>query len=124
MCCLFTHRPSSQGELDGVQVGDRTPHLSDQTLLSDVDVAEVEGVVDGLHLPHLDEPHPHGLGGGLQNALAVVLGLVQHLQGQVWFRSGILVRRLNAEEIFSHKSAISIRIYYRIGPNIRRCFLH
>ncbi|KAG7226558.1 hypothetical protein INR49_003715 [Caranx melampygus] len=29
-------------KLDGVQVGDGTPHLSDQTLLRDVDVAEVE----------------------------------------------------------------------------------
>lgn len=39
-------------------------------------------MVDGLHLPHLDEPHSHGLGGGLQHSLMVVLCLVQHLQQQ------------------------------------------
>lgn len=77
-----THRPSAESELDGVQVRDGTPHLSNQTLLGDVDVAQVERVVDGLHLPHLDEPHPHGLGGGLQHSLTVVLCLVQHLQTQ------------------------------------------
>lgn len=75
----MTHRPPTQGELDGVQIGDGTPHLGDQTLLRHVDVAEVEGVVDGLHLPHLDEPHPDGLGCSLQDPLPVVLGLVQDL---------------------------------------------
>lgn len=75
----ISHRSPAQGELDGVQVGHGTPHLSDQTLLGHVDVAQVEGVVDGLHLPHLDEPHPHRLGGGLQDPLPVVLRLVQHL---------------------------------------------
>jgi len=91
-----THRPSAQSKLDGVQVRDGAPHLSDQTLLRDVDVAQVERVVDGLHLPHLDEPHTHGLGGGLQHSLTVVLGLVQHLQqwqrGDICFRLQILVQ--------------------------------
>lgn len=39
-------------------------------------------MVDGLHLPHLDEPHPHGLRSSLKHSLTVVLGLVQHLQQQ------------------------------------------
>lgn len=39
-------------------------------------------MVDGLHLPHLDEPHPHRLGGSLQDPLPVVLRLVQHLTGR------------------------------------------
>lgn len=76
-----SHRSPAQGELDGVQVGHGTPHFGDQTLLGHVDVAQVEGVVDGLHLPHLDEPHPHRLGGGLQDPLPVVFRLVQHLVG-------------------------------------------
>lgn len=38
-------------------------------------------MVDGLHLPHLDEPHSDRLGGGLQDPLPVILGLVQHLWG-------------------------------------------
>lgn len=48
--------------------------------MGDVNVAEVERVVDGLHLPHFDEPNPHGLGSSLQHSLTVVLSLVQHLQ--------------------------------------------
>lgn len=76
-----SHRSPPQSKLDGVHVGDGAPHLGDQTLLGDVDVAQVEGVVDGLHLPHLDEPHSDRLGGGLQDPLPVILGLVQHLWG-------------------------------------------
>lgn len=72
----MTHRPPPQSKLDGVQVGDGTPHLGDQTLLGHVDVAEVESVVDGLHFPHFDEPHPDGLGCSLQDPLPVVLSLV------------------------------------------------
>lgn len=83
-----THRPPTQSELDGVQVGDGTPHLGDQTLLRHVDVAEVEGVVDGLHLPHFDEPHPDRLGCSLQDPLPVVLGLVQDLFGKQTSREG------------------------------------
>lgn len=74
-----SHRSPPQSKLDGVHVGDGAPHLGDQTLLGDVDVAQVEGVVDGLHLPHLDEPHSDRLGGGLKDPLPVILGLVQHL---------------------------------------------
>lgn len=76
-----SHRSPPQSKLDGVHVGDGAPHLGDQTLLGDVDVAQVEGVVDGLHLPHLDEPHSDRLRGGLQDPLPVILGLVQHLLG-------------------------------------------
>ena len=77
-----TYRAAAQGELDGVQVGHGAPHLSDQTLLGHVDVAQVERVVDGLHLPHLDEPHAHRLGGRLEHPLPVVLSLVQDLGGR------------------------------------------
>lgn len=85
---MHTDRPSAQSKLDGVQVWDGAPHLSDQTFLRDVDVAEVKCVVDGLHLPHFDEPHPHGLRGSLQHPLTMVLCLVQHLKAQCrggWF---------------------------------------
>lgn len=78
----MTHRPPTQSELDGVQIRDGAPHLGDQTLLRHVDVAEVESVVDGLHLPHFDEPHSDGLGCSLQDPLPVVLSLVQHLWEQ------------------------------------------
>ena len=77
-----TYRAAAQGELDGVQVGHGAPHLGDQTLLGHVDVAQVERVVDGLHLPHLDEPHAHRLGGRLEHPLPVVLSLVQDLGGK------------------------------------------
>lgn len=73
------HRAPSQGKLDGVQVGDRAPHLCDQTFLSDINVAEVQRVVDGFHLPHFDKPHTHGFSSSLKDPLPVVLRLVQHL---------------------------------------------
>lgn len=85
-----THRPPAQSKLDGVQIGDGTPHLSDQTFLGDVDVAEVEGVVDGLHFSHLDEPHSDGLGCSLQDPLPVILRLVQHLWRQTGTRAAVV----------------------------------
>lgn len=88
-----THRAPTQSELDGVQVGDGAPHLCDQTLLRHVDVAQVQSVVDGLHLSHFDEPHSDGLGCSLQDPLPVVLSLVKYLWGQTEARvtSGDLV---------------------------------
>lgn len=51
-----THRPAAQSKLDGVQIGDGTPHLSDQTLVGDIEAAQVQDVVDCLHLFHLHDP--------------------------------------------------------------------
>lgn len=76
---MGTHRAPSECELDGVEVGDGAPHLRNQALLGHVYVAQVQGVVDGLHLPHLDEPDPDVLSRGLQDPLAVILRLIQHL---------------------------------------------
>ena len=39
-------------------------------------------MVDGLHLPHLDEPDTDVLGSSLKNPLAVILCLVQNLWGE------------------------------------------
>lgn len=39
-------------------------------------------MVDGLHLPHLDEPDADVLGSSLKNPLAVILCLVQDLWGR------------------------------------------
>lgn len=66
MCvCVFPHGASPQSELNGVQVRQGTPDFSDQTLLGDINVAEIERVVDGLHLPHFNKPHTQGLSSGL-----------------------------------------------------------
>lgn len=61
----FPDRASPQSELNGVQVRQGTPDFSNQTLLSDVDVAEIERVVDGLHLPHFNKPHTQVLSSSL-----------------------------------------------------------
>ena len=74
-----THRAPSECELDGVEVSDRAPDLRNQALLSHIDVAQVQGVVDGLHLPHFDKPDTGVLGSCLQNPLAVILRLIQNL---------------------------------------------
>lgn len=39
-------------------------------------------MVDGLHLPHLDEPDTDVLSSCLQNPLAVILCLIQDLLGE------------------------------------------
>lgn len=74
-----THSASPESKLDGIEVSHRTPHFSNQALLCHVDVAQVQGVVNGLHLPHFDEPDTDVFSSCLQNPLAMVLGLVQHL---------------------------------------------
>lgn len=74
-----THSASPESKLDGIEVSNRTPHFSNQALLCHVDVAQVQGVVNRLHLPHFDEPHTDVFGSCLQNPLAMILSLVQHL---------------------------------------------
>lgn len=80
-CCssAATHSASPESKLDGIEVSHRAPDFSNEALLRDVDVAEVQGVVDGLHLAHLDEPHADVFGSCLQDPLPMILRLVQHL---------------------------------------------
>lgn len=74
-----THSASPESKLDGIEVSHRTPHFSNQALLCHVDVAQVQGVVNRLHLPHFDEPDTDVFSSCLQNPLAMILRLVQHL---------------------------------------------
>lgn len=74
-----THSASPESKLDGIEVSNRTPHFSNQALLCHIDVAQVQGVVNRLHLPHFDEPHTDVFSSCLQNPLAMILSLVQHL---------------------------------------------
>lgn len=79
-CLLWgTHRAPSECKLDGVKFSDRAPDFRNQTLLGHVYVAQVQGVVDGLHLPHFDEPDTDVLSSCLENPLAVILRLIQNL---------------------------------------------
>ena len=75
-----THISMLQGQSDAPQVLLGAPALGDQALVGDVHVAEVQRVVDGLQLAHLDEPDPQAVGGRCQDALAVVLCLDQDLE--------------------------------------------
>ena len=68
--------------LDAVEIGDRAPAFSDETLLCDVQVEHVEGMVDGLDLAHLDVPHLDVLGRGHEDPVSVVLGLAKDLQSR------------------------------------------
>lgn len=82
-CQLWrTHRAPSERKLDGVEVSNGAPDLCDQTLLGHVDVAQVQGVVNGLHLPHFDEPDSDVLSSCLQDPLAVILCLIENLMGE------------------------------------------
>lgn len=74
-----THSAPPESKLDGIEVSNRTPHFSNQAFLGHVDVAQVQGVVNRLHLAHFDEPHTDVFSSCLQNPLAMILSLVQHL---------------------------------------------
>lgn len=58
----------------------RAPDLGDDALLGDVDVTQVQDVVHGLHLLHLNHPAGQALRGLLQNALPVRLRLCYDLK--------------------------------------------
>ena len=59
------------------QIGDRNPALGNQALLRHVQVEEIQRVVDGLDLAHLDEPVLDVLGRSDQHPVAVVLSLAE-----------------------------------------------
>ena len=48
---------SSQSQLDGFGVGGRDPAFGDQAFSGDIQVEHVQSVVNGLDLPHFDEPN-------------------------------------------------------------------
>lgn len=77
---MITHRAPPQCLLDSVKVLHRTPALGDQTFLGHVQVQHVEGVVNGLDLPHLDEPNLYVTGRCHQNPVPVILSLTQNLK--------------------------------------------
>lgn len=60
----LTHRSFAQGSPDGAHVRCGDPTLCNEALVCHVQVQHVEGVVDCLHLLHLDEPGPQVLGSG------------------------------------------------------------
>lgn len=75
----ITHRSPPQSKLNGIKVRNGAPDLSDQTFLCNIDVTEVQSVINGLHLPHFDEPYTYGFRSSLQNPLPVVFSLIQYL---------------------------------------------
>lgn len=76
--CAATYRSIRECLLHDGQILHRHPALPDKALLGNVHVEQVEGVVDGLHFPHHDAPVLQLFGNINQDALAMVLSLVQH----------------------------------------------
>lgn len=74
-----TYSATSEGKLDGVKVSNRAPHFSNETFLGHINVAEVQGVVDGFHFADLYKPDTDVLRSCLQDPLPMILCLVQHL---------------------------------------------
>ena len=75
-----THCSTPESKLDGVKVSNRTPDFSYEAFLGHINVAEVQSVIDCLHLAHLYEPDTDILCRSLQNPLPMILCLVQHLE--------------------------------------------
>ena len=76
---LLTHSASPESKLDRIEVSNRTPDFSNQALLCHIDIAQIQGMVDSLHLAYFDEPDTDIFSGCLQHPLAMILCLVQHL---------------------------------------------
>ena len=74
-----TYSSSSKCKLYFVQVSNWAPALSNQTLLCDIQIEHVQGVVDSFDLSHFDEPHLDVFGGCHQYPMTVVLCLPKHL---------------------------------------------
>lgn len=75
-----THRAFLQRPPQGRQVVHGAPHLRYQALVGDIEAAQVEDVVNGFHLLHLDHPRVHGLRGLVQHLPQVVLSAVKDLE--------------------------------------------
>ncbi len=59
---LQTYSASPECHLNLVQVLYRTPTFCNQTLLSDIQIEEIQGVIDGFQFANLDEPDTDVLG--------------------------------------------------------------
>lgn len=95
-----THSASPESKLDRIEVSHGTPDFSNQALLCHIDIAQIQGMVDGLHLAYFDEPHTDIFSGRLQNPLAMILCLVQHLSQ----RSRIKMRRNHWPKLATYRS--------------------
>lgn len=74
------YRSTSQSQLNIFQIQDGHPTLGNQTLLSHVQIEEIERVVDRLDFAHFDKPVLDIFGGRHQNTVPMVLGLAQNLK--------------------------------------------
>lgn len=75
-----TYCSSLQRSLNPFQLGDRTPALTDQTLLSYVDIEPVHGMINSFDLPDFDRPYSDRLGNGREKSKTMNLGLCNHLK--------------------------------------------
>lgn len=71
----MTNRSSSKCQLYGFHIQSWYPAFSDQTLLGDVKIEKVQGVVNCLDFANLHEPVLDVLRRRHQHAVTVVLGL-------------------------------------------------
>jgi len=71
-------------------------------------------MVDGLHLAHFDEPDPNIFSSCLQNSLAVILCLVQHLS---WKRE-TKMRQNHQLELAAYKE------HSKVGLTNKTSFIH
>lgn len=76
---MCANRSSPQGQLYRLDVKNRYPALSNQTLLRDIQIEQVEGMIYGLYFADFYKPVLDMFGSGNKNPVSVVLRLSQHL---------------------------------------------
>lgn len=72
-----SHRSTTQSHLNGLDVQNRNPAFSNETLLSNVQVEQIQRMINRLDLADLNEPVLKVLGGCNQHAMTMILSLSQ-----------------------------------------------
>lgn len=51
-----TNSAFTESQLDGLKIEGRNPALSDQTLLRDIQIEQIQRVINGLYFTHFNKP--------------------------------------------------------------------
>lgn len=77
---INTYSSSTQSQLNGLQIQYWNPAFSNETLLRDIQIEEIQGMIDRFYFPDFDEPILDVLCCCHQHSVSVILSLSQNLK--------------------------------------------